>query len=237
MKIDTQIDERTNRAVSPVIGVILMVAITVILAAVIGAFVLEIGDQQETAPSTSFDSSQQVELYCHTCKNDAYWSMANLTTVRFSHAGGDDVGISQMQVKLEGNRSVYGSKSDTSSWNPFYPDHFPTPDFRETLGTNEIKEFEAGETWLIHSGSGGNHYNGLSHKNYRRMAENDDKGTCPAMHFEADDPEAANFNGDSCDGWSGGKALEPLEQGDQLNIVWEASSGGKTQTLFKYTVQ
>ncbi|MDX1747991.1 MAG: type IV pilin N-terminal domain-containing protein, partial [Halobacteriales archaeon] len=31
-------------AVSPVIGVILMVAITVILAAVIGAFVLGIGD-------------------------------------------------------------------------------------------------------------------------------------------------------------------------------------------------
>ena len=33
-----------NRAVSPVIGVILMVAITVILAAVIGTFVLGLGD-------------------------------------------------------------------------------------------------------------------------------------------------------------------------------------------------
>ncbi|ELK55548.1 flagellin-like protein, partial [Haloferax sp. BAB-2207] len=32
-------------AVSPVIGVILMVAITVILAAVIGTFVLGLGDQ------------------------------------------------------------------------------------------------------------------------------------------------------------------------------------------------
>ena len=34
-----------TRAVSPVIGVILMVAITVILAAVIGTFVLGLGDQ------------------------------------------------------------------------------------------------------------------------------------------------------------------------------------------------
>jgi flagellin-like protein len=34
-----------DRAVSPVIGVILMVAITVILAAVIGTFVLGLGDQ------------------------------------------------------------------------------------------------------------------------------------------------------------------------------------------------
>lgn len=44
-----------ERAVSPVIGVILMVAITVILAAVIGTFVLGLGDRVgETAPSASF---------------------------------------------------------------------------------------------------------------------------------------------------------------------------------------
>jgi len=44
-----------DRAVSPVIGVILMVAITVILAAVIGTFVLGLGDQvSESAPQASF---------------------------------------------------------------------------------------------------------------------------------------------------------------------------------------
>jgi len=44
-----------DRAVSPVIGVILMVAITVILAAVIGTFVLGLGDQiQSTTPQASF---------------------------------------------------------------------------------------------------------------------------------------------------------------------------------------
>ncbi|WP_396611913.1 type IV pilin [Haloferax sp. S1W] len=44
-----------NDAVSPVIGVILMVAITVILAAVIGTFVLGLGDQvSETSPQASF---------------------------------------------------------------------------------------------------------------------------------------------------------------------------------------
>ncbi len=42
-------------AVSPVIGVILMVAITVILAAVIGAFVLDLGGNQDSAPSATFD--------------------------------------------------------------------------------------------------------------------------------------------------------------------------------------
>ena len=47
-----------ERAVSPVIGVILMVAITVILAAVIGVFVLGLGDAvQQTAPNTNLDHS------------------------------------------------------------------------------------------------------------------------------------------------------------------------------------
>jgi FlaG/FlaF family flagellin (archaellin) len=42
-------------AVSPVIGVILMVSITVILAAVIGTFVLGLGDQvQNNAPQATF---------------------------------------------------------------------------------------------------------------------------------------------------------------------------------------
>jgi len=42
-------------AVSPVIGVILMVAITVILAAVIAAFVLGLGDTSNPGPQVSFD--------------------------------------------------------------------------------------------------------------------------------------------------------------------------------------
>jgi len=45
-----------DRGVSPVIGVILMVAITVILAAVIGAFVIGLGDQaSQSVPQASFD--------------------------------------------------------------------------------------------------------------------------------------------------------------------------------------
>lgn len=44
-----------DRGVSPVIGVILMVAITVILAAVIGTFVLGLGDSLgNSAPQASF---------------------------------------------------------------------------------------------------------------------------------------------------------------------------------------
>ncbi|WP_233739907.1 type IV pilin [Halovenus carboxidivorans] len=49
--------QNDDSAVSPVIGVILMVAITVILAAVIASFVLGLGDQGEPAPQPTIDSS------------------------------------------------------------------------------------------------------------------------------------------------------------------------------------
>ncbi|MFO7927281.1 type IV pilin [Natronomonas sp.] len=48
MELKNVFQDSDDRAVSPVIGVILMVAITVILAAVIGTFVLGLGDQVET---------------------------------------------------------------------------------------------------------------------------------------------------------------------------------------------
>lgn len=52
-----------ERAVSPVIGVILMVAITVILAAVIAAFVLDLGDSvdQEAQAGVTIDVDQGEE--------------------------------------------------------------------------------------------------------------------------------------------------------------------------------
>ena len=52
MNIKTAFQD-SDRAVSPVIGVILMVAITVILAAVIGTFVLGLGDSLADSQPTA----------------------------------------------------------------------------------------------------------------------------------------------------------------------------------------
>lgn len=62
MRMETkqkQPDESTDRAVSPVIGVILMVAITVILAAVIAAFVLDLGQGQSSTVNAAVSISEQ----------------------------------------------------------------------------------------------------------------------------------------------------------------------------------
>ncbi|MFC6951938.1 type IV pilin N-terminal domain-containing protein [Halorubellus litoreus] len=68
-------------AVSPVIGVILMVAITVILAAVIGAFVLGIGGSQEQTPQASF----------------SYEAPSGGGAVDVTHQGGDSIDASNIQ--------------------------------------------------------------------------------------------------------------------------------------------
>jgi flagellin-like protein len=66
-----------ERAVSPVIGVILMVAITVILAAVIGTFVLGLGDSVgNNAPQASFSFD---------------YDMTGSNSVTVTHEGGDTI--------------------------------------------------------------------------------------------------------------------------------------------------
>ena len=52
-------ETRDDDAVSPVIGVILMVAITVILAAVIGTFVLGLGDNVQETPTAGVSVDQE----------------------------------------------------------------------------------------------------------------------------------------------------------------------------------
>jgi len=100
-----------DEAVSPVIGVILMVAITVILAAVIGTFVLGLGDQvQSTAPQASFtfDFDQSVnpaessELADSTDDGDD----GELT---ITHDGGDSIDQARLDVKDDDGVSITAS--------------------------------------------------------------------------------------------------------------------------------
>ncbi|ELZ54504.1 flagellin-like protein [Halorubrum hochstenium ATCC 700873] len=93
---------------SPVIGVILMVAITVILAAVIGTFVLGLGDQLgDTAPQASF-SVDNVEL------NES----SDDVNVSITKTGGQDLDPSQITVSIDGTRSgtVADGSGLTDTW-------------------------------------------------------------------------------------------------------------------------
>jgi len=111
-------------AVSPVIGVILMVAITVILAAVIASFVLGLGDQaQQATPQASFswDFDESV-------------GSPDYGVVKITHDGGDTIDGNELYVRGDlpssGDHSVsdYDLDADTGG----------DPTFANTVGESEV---------------------------------------------------------------------------------------------------
>jgi flagellin-like protein len=104
-----------DKAVSPVIGVILMVAITVILAAVIGAFVLDIGGNQQQVPQASWDFSQNQSV--STAQSASSPDEAVMVTV--SHDGGDSVSDSNVDVTIDGQTISSASGWDDSASGSF----------------------------------------------------------------------------------------------------------------------
>jgi flagellin-like protein len=78
-----------TRAVSPVIGVILMVAITVILAAVIATFVLGIGDSTEATPTAQFGFDYDG------------------STVTVTHEGGDTIDSARLSITGPGTATQF----------------------------------------------------------------------------------------------------------------------------------
>lgn len=97
-------------AVSPVIGVILMVAITVILAAVIAAFVLGLGDTSDPAPQVSFDydyTEGDTELVVTVQSGDTF------------EAGNAAVVVAGSETPLDGGNTGFGATSTIGAGDSF----------------------------------------------------------------------------------------------------------------------
>ena len=77
-----------DRAVSPVIGVILMVAITVILAAVIASMTLGLGDSAQTAPTAKFNFEQSGNNVVVTHQSGATLTEENSGNITVSYTNG-----------------------------------------------------------------------------------------------------------------------------------------------------
>ncbi|RAW46906.1 hypothetical protein DQW50_00495 [Halorubrum sp. 48-1-W] len=116
-----------DRAVSPVIGVILMVAITVILAAVIGTFVLGLGDSLgDSQPSAQIDVSI----------DDSDPAAPDL---EIEHAGGDSIDSDALRVVVDDQ-----SSSNTSENTSVFPSRFGVGDTEtadlSTTGSEELRD-------------------------------------------------------------------------------------------------
>ncbi|QSG05312.1 type IV pilin [Halapricum desulfuricans] len=105
-------------AVSPVIGVILMVAITVILAAVIASFVLGLGDTTNTTPTATLDFDDDG------------------STVTVVHQSGDTLEGNNLNLKLSGgDLSVNKTINTDSSYKS-----------GDVIGSVDYKNADSGET-------------------------------------------------------------------------------------------
>jgi flagellin-like protein len=112
-----------ERAVSPVIGVILMVAITVILAAVIGTFVLDLGQSAgQSAPQASLSVSVD----------------ADANTVTIKHTGGDGLTAEDTRLVIESPAGDETYTSDGSGTNP----NFAVGDSFTVLSTGGVDGFD-----------------------------------------------------------------------------------------------
>jgi flagellin-like protein len=109
-------------AVSPVIGVILMVAITVILAAVIGTFVLGLGDQvQSSAPNANF----QIE-YPSSNYEPVSDGTSDTDQIRVTHNGGQDIDVNNLEVQVGSTTVSDVSQSSSSDYIDSSSDGWPT---------------------------------------------------------------------------------------------------------------
>ena len=146
-----------DSAVSPVIGVILMVAITVILAAVIASFVLGLGDQtDDVSPNIQFDTDYKydegnVTLTISTADDQAEAQDIELTgsavngTVAWNE-GGATLGAGEaLTMNVTDQGFQYAQDKTTGDWNNDVAGEeiivtFETESTSDTLATYEVPE-------------------------------------------------------------------------------------------------
>lgn len=152
MNLTDQLGDGSERSVSPVIGVILMVAITVILAAIIGAFVLSLGDQvSNSPPQAAFD-----------------WEFSN-NNASITHGGGETVDNSTVEITIEGNIAYPNSDSITAYRSTDWGDPISTGDevilYHGTTAGDPLTD--GGDTIrIVWNNPGGSSSNILSERTY-----------------------------------------------------------------------
>jgi len=113
MKQTLQQLRNDDSAVSPVIGVILMVAITVILAAVIGTFVLGLGDSLQQAPQSTLNAEDASVDY----NSSANYSNDDATAFTISQDGGDAINMADARIVIDSQSSSDSATFEQGSWN------------------------------------------------------------------------------------------------------------------------
>ncbi|WP_058826326.1 type IV pilin [Haloferax sp. Q22] len=204
---------REEDAVSPVIGVILMVAITVILAAVIGTFVLGLGDQVgNSAPQASFEFSQSNSAYTDA---DTTPDSVELIMVEITHSNGASIEEGTVSVTVNGHPAYGIADNGASADDPtalWSGSDTISAGSSVTVGLYD----DDGDEVVTTAGS-------ITKLNYEDAA-----GTAQEDKIQA----PRTTNGDAT-----AAGAHALAEGDVIRVIWESPGGGSTATIAKYTVK
>jgi len=133
-----------DSAVSPVIGVILMVAITVILAAVIATFVLGLGEQvSDTAPNANFQDDTPDSSY--TLDASASGNSESGEVAQLTHASGPAIESDSLTLRRSDDTELQTAVDNALSGVGTYSDGDVTVSTSVT-GLNSGEEVSAGDS-------------------------------------------------------------------------------------------
>jgi len=103
--------KRKEDAVSPVIGVMLMLVVTIVIAAVVTAFATGMaGDSTATTPMALLEAGNQQVVFDQIPTTDGYRDGYLLKTFDIIHKGGDEIALENIKVVIDpkGGMASYG---------------------------------------------------------------------------------------------------------------------------------
>lgn len=212
-----------RRGVSPVIGVILMVAVTVIIAAVIGSTALGISDEVSESPPQAQFEAETIENYEYTDP----WGDDTYTfdyVVELSHVGGEDVDPEQITVQVDGE-----------------PTHEAGPMTLRDDGSGDHRVVD--RPWIREDAVSSSTRKSivLTSGNYLEQTAEEtdpfytrDDGPDEYLWYRANSYNLQHPDGDNIAYTDGRYGDITLKEGQTLKIVWE--SGDSSQVLFEHEI-
>lgn len=210
------------RGVSPVIAVILLVAITVVLAGTVGAFLFGIGDTSEPPPTASL-TAEQTQAYVIATGG----LNRSFTAVTITHRGGDSFAHDRVRVLVNGE-PAYGINATGDACERAGPEGWDTGANCARSLWNDSETVRVGDSITV------------VHKNTSYTAEGVGY-TAPDQDYDPaipDDVDGSLYvqNRDPFFAGVDGTPIQ-LTAGDTVQVVWEREGDGSGVVLVEYTVQ
>ena len=127
--------KKTDDAVSPVVGIMLMLVVTIIIAAVVSTMAGGLMTSTDPAPQATFSAASTIEKIPDTDKTNAEPDAGSSTAVNgiiFRHMGGDTIALNDIKIQLGSS-----SKQMTFTLDVIRSDTSIVPDTQPVIQTSD----------------------------------------------------------------------------------------------------